>query len=683
MGCFLRNLLLLPHALRAIAFARATAAHLHERADEEVASTPAPIAFTPDQNWDGIDGEWSSFTLRVGTPQQFVRTLVSTASYQTWVVLPQGCEAAADYEACAESRGWIFQSNESSTWEEKGIYDLWIQKNLGYGGNAIYGYDTVGLGGQGEGGPTLLNTTVGGFAVEDFYLGVFGVNPKPTNFTSFDNGSPSYMTLLKEQKHIPSLSFGYTTGARYRFTGVLASLTLGGYDTSRFVENDLVFTFAADNERDLLVAITSVATPSDTESSPIATELLPSPVYAYIDSTVPEIWLPLEACQAFELEFGIVYDNTTNLYLVNETLHDALLERNASVTFTLAQNPFSEPTVKITLPYASFDLTAKPPYKGLVNNTRYFPLQRAQNDTQYTLGRAFLQEAYLAVDWESATFNVSQVLWSQSPQQHLVPIIPSIKSDRVSSGDGDDASSSLSTGAIAGVSVGAVAAVALVGVLLLLWVRRRRRTAAAREAANEKLDSDSNSGTQVEVTRSGSEYRKAELDGTSASAYSDNKRLLSSQGAAPRTPTSVHPSSPGYVMSVAGLSTPTTPGFGDGTYSSSQSGALFSPISETVSEADSRERHVYEMPGDMPAIREKDGKALSEKEALQYREQVYNGIVSTTPTTPEGPREGQREPRRINPEDVINTGESAEARDETKHKRFSFEGVASERELYD
>jgi hypothetical protein len=27
------------------------------------------------------------------------------------------------------------------------------------------------------------------------------------------------------------------------------------------------------------------------------------------------------------------------------------------------------------------------------NQTRYFPLQRAANDTQYTLGRTFLQEA--------------------------------------------------------------------------------------------------------------------------------------------------------------------------------------------------------------------------------------------------------------------------------------------------
>lgn len=52
----------------------------------------APIGFSPDQNWDGIDGQWSSFTLAIGSPQQFVRTFVSTASQQIWAIDPIGCK---------------------------------------------------------------------------------------------------------------------------------------------------------------------------------------------------------------------------------------------------------------------------------------------------------------------------------------------------------------------------------------------------------------------------------------------------------------------------------------------------------------------------------------------------------------------------------------------------------------
>ncbi|EME83154.1 uncharacterized protein MYCFIDRAFT_215206 [Pseudocercospora fijiensis CIRAD86] len=663
-------------------------------------SIPAPISINPDQNWDGIDGPWNSFTLRVGTPEQTVRTLLSFASYQTWVVLPEGCQAAASQAACAESRGSLFYKNESSTWDEQGIYDLWIEKNLDYNGNAIYGYDTVALGGIGEGGPILKNTTVGALAVEDFYLGVLGVNPKPTNFTTFNHGSPSYMTLLKEQNYIPSLSFGYTAGAQYRFTGVLASLTLGGYDSNRFIDNNVTFRFAADNERDIVVAIQDLTTPSQISSNPTATKLLPSPVYAYIDSTVPGIWLPIEACRAFELEFGLVFDNDTQLYLVNDTLHDSLLDRDANVTFTLAQAFTGGPTVQITLPYAAFDLTAKPPFQGpdsssaVSNDTNYFPLFRAQNDTQYTLGRAFMQEAYISVDWESAIFNVSQVAWTENAEKHLVPIIPSSESPGArSSASGDDHKSSrLMPGAIAGIAVGAVAVLALLGILLMFYFRKKRQ-AAVKRIESEKLSDDASTSAAATVLSGerNSAYQKAELEGSSTPSgpFSDRHRLTSSTNGSVSedTPHSMTVSyNPGYYMTTAGASTPSSPSAAEGTHSRTQSGSfsLMSPLSATASEADSKERKVYEMPGDMPAIREKDGRALSEKEAIQRREQLYNGIVSTTPTSSEHPREGLREPRRVNPEEIVQRSIDPEPRDTALHRRFSFERQpGSTEELYD
>lgn len=111
---------------------------------------------------------------------------------------------------------------------------------------------------------------------------------------------------------------------------------------------------------------------------------------ALIDSTVPYLWLPQDACQLFETAFGISWDPLRNLYLVNDTLHDALVKENPSVVFTLA-NSLNGPSVNITLPYASFDLVAN--YPLVKNQSRYFPLQRAADDNSYTLGRTFLQES--------------------------------------------------------------------------------------------------------------------------------------------------------------------------------------------------------------------------------------------------------------------------------------------------
>lgn len=49
------------------------------------------------------------------------------------------------------------------------------------------------------------------------YSGIFGLNPQPVNFTSLGNlSSPSFLTTLKDEGTIPSLSWSYTAGAKYR-----------------------------------------------------------------------------------------------------------------------------------------------------------------------------------------------------------------------------------------------------------------------------------------------------------------------------------------------------------------------------------------------------------------------------------------------------------------------------------
>ena len=91
-----------------------------------------------------------------------------------------------------------------------------MEENLDIVGAGMFGNDTVSLAAPGSGGPTLQKQTVGGIAAQQFWLGMLGVNPKPTNFTNFTTQQPSYMTNLKEQDIIPSISFGYTAGNQYR-----------------------------------------------------------------------------------------------------------------------------------------------------------------------------------------------------------------------------------------------------------------------------------------------------------------------------------------------------------------------------------------------------------------------------------------------------------------------------------
>ena len=118
--------------------------------------------------------------------------------------------------------------------------------------------------------------------------------------------------------------------------------------------------------------------------------LLSEKIAIFVDTTVPHIWLPRDSCTLFEDAFGITYDSTTERYLVNDTLHTQMQHQNANISFVLT-NSASNETVSIIFPYASFDLEIGYPF--VEPTQRYFPLRRADNATQYTLGRTFLQES--------------------------------------------------------------------------------------------------------------------------------------------------------------------------------------------------------------------------------------------------------------------------------------------------
>lgn len=200
-------------------------------------------------------------------------------------------------------------------------------------------------------------------------------------------------------------------------------------------------------------------------------------IFANIDSTLPYLWLPRSTCDQFETAFGLTYDNETELYLVNDTIHSKLISSNPTVTFKLASSGLSGTFQNIEFPYAAFDLQAS--YPIYENATNYFPIRRAANDTQYTLGRAFLQEAYIIANYERNNFTVAQANFSATmPNSNIVSIISpgyNISGNSTNNENSVVEHHNLSAGAIAGIAVGAVAGLALIIVGLVLYLRNRRR----------------------------------------------------------------------------------------------------------------------------------------------------------------------------------------------------------------
>lgn len=130
--------------------------------------------------------------LRMGTPAQTVKVMISTAGSQAWVVLPDGC-TSLDPPDCITSRG-VFYANRSSTWRKNnvtsnavslcGLILIWVL--LETMANLV----TIrsGPGWQGSVDGQILAE----IATKQFFLGVFGLNPRPTSFSNFSDPSPSY-----------------------------------------------------------------------------------------------------------------------------------------------------------------------------------------------------------------------------------------------------------------------------------------------------------------------------------------------------------------------------------------------------------------------------------------------------------------------------------------------------------
>jgi len=132
------------------------------------------------------------------------------------------------------------------------------------------------------------------------------------------------------------------------------------------------------------------------------------------------------------------------------------------------------------------------------STTSYFPIRRAANETQYVLGRAFLQEAYVIVDWERQNFTLGPSLHRNGVSNNIVPILSPDAITPKSSGG-------LGSGAIAGIVIGAVAAF-VIAILLgwFVWRRRQRlRGPMGTLTAMEEQTVDGKGGKEVSIESDG------------------------------------------------------------------------------------------------------------------------------------------------------------------------------------
>ncbi|KAF2490005.1 acid protease, partial [Lophium mytilinum] len=462
------------------------------RRTETAKTIPAPYVFPPSGTFDGNDGSWSTFMISVGDAQadghsgQNFKVHISTGGSVVTIPAQADWCNEPDKDSCAEGRGIQtfdakqslgFASSSSGSWQEIGIYNLPLPAAVelypDLRPNATYGHDTVGLGADSTLSPMLTGQLVAQIITEDFFMGVFGLSNTPLGI----GGGPidTFLSDFQNANQTPSLAYGYQAGAKYRewprnTAGVLGSLTLGGYDQSRFSGHGISVPMPPGNSS-LIVGVQSITVAPDPniESNVYSMTAGTSGFLATIDSTLPYLWLPDAICDAIADRFRLTYDNNTNLYTVNDTSHSYNYNQNATMTFTIGSGPNpSNNVASIVLPYAALDLTASFPIYD--DATKYFPLKRSPTGI-FVLGRALLQETYLIVNYEKKNFTVAPANFTNPmPESHIVTIYPASYVPPSTT-----KKSGLSTGAKAGIGAGCgVLGLILIGLAIWFFIRRRR-----------------------------------------------------------------------------------------------------------------------------------------------------------------------------------------------------------------
>lgn len=364
------------------------------------------------------------------------------------------------------------------------------------------------------------------------YLSLYG-GANTFNWTAADGETAvsQNLTLPRayNQSAIPSISYGLHMGSAAH--GIPGSLYWGGYDQARVIGDPV--SAAADNgffslvdvslgvesgESALLNTTSSSLTGLlDTSSGSTAGSLT-----TRADPGVPYLYLPGDTCASVAAHLPVSYDADYGLYIWDTAAasYDRLVTSPHHLSFTFSSN------TTIAVPLALLNLTLSSRVTDSAGGSTYFPCRpytsASSEQPEAILGRAFLQAAFLAQNWQSGSAWLAQAPgpagisgngvaeevvvksigeadteltrttgapgWAETWKGVLSELDEdggSTTSTDAGTNDDESVEEGLSAGAKAGVGVGA--AVVVVGVVLgvVWWLRRgkKKKTAGAAMAA--------------------------------------------------------------------------------------------------------------------------------------------------------------------------------------------------------
>lgn len=507
----------------------------------------------------GPDGPWYAVTVELGTPAQsldlfpggFWQSNVLSTSLCNTTSQPCYASAAGLYNSAnSVSAGSLSETGDvsNSTFADKGMLSLF--------GSGDYVFDTASIVTEdppsasvnypffdmlviSEGYEMLPDGTKYAIEVGNMALGAPQVNQ---SWNDGDGGLfnsslvPSYLYLTTQ---VPSNSFGMHIGSTA--LSIPPSLYIGGYDQSRVLGavtvQDYNMHYFPIDLLDIGIGVAEGASPFpfDSKSGLLASgnSSVGVAMQVIVDPIAPFLYLPKSTCDAIAANLPVTYQPNLGLYFwdTGSAAYGPIISSPAFLSFTFRLNSSITQNMTINVPFAILNLTLTPPL--VAKPTQYFPCNAGfsygKSYGEPTLGKAFLQAAFVGVNWGltgQGSWFLAQAPGPNTPSQAMVREIgvddrfvlasENVWADTwrgtwtvIQGAEGNSSANSTTEGGAAGavesksrglsketvigVAVGAVIVTILCVVAADLWRRSRMRR---REAGTRGKEMDSPMGYQ-------------------------------------------------------------------------------------------------------------------------------------------------------------------------------------------
>ncbi|KAJ5908060.1 hypothetical protein N7495_000742 [Penicillium taxi] len=474
----------------------------------------------------GPDGPWQAVSVGVGTPAQTI-ALYPGGRWSSGILLTTICDNQTTSSTCYAKKAGLFDQTESSTGGNVTQPTSWASYSSASVDGEVWKntfYDQVTL----AGATTIPNVSMVGihYAYQTYPNG----RSYPIEVGTLSLGAPAlnhvwevYMTFITSymwttaSRRIPSYSYGLHIGSVA--LGIPGSLLLGGYDQNRIMGAVSSQSFSPYGKRaggNLVIGLQRIEIGVATGGSPwnytkkgnLLTESNSSmiaPVSVELDPLRPYLYLPQSTCDAITSQLPVTFDNGLGLYFWNKSSshYRSIVSSPAYLSFMFQKDSTNNQNITIKVPFSLLNLTLEAPLVD--SDTSYFPC--FPTNESYTLGRAFLQAAFIGENYASGDGNGAWFLaqapgpgvidtptqvnievddrtiagtddsWEVSWEAHWTPL--ALANTTASDSKLSQSSTGLSEGAKIGIGVGIGCASAIVICALVWFFIRRRRKAAA------------------------------------------------------------------------------------------------------------------------------------------------------------------------------------------------------------